>query len=174
MFKDALELAENKLLILYIFSKFDIPISNNKITEIVLENNLINYFTLQQYISELTSSNFLRYNADKDKHRMSITKKGLKVLSMFIDRVTEDKITIINDYLKQNLNLIKKEISVTADYTIKNKDFIVNLKAEKDNSLLIDLKIPVDSNEQAKKLCSNWKKNSPELYKNILDVLNLD
>ena len=43
MFEDTLELAENKLLLLYIFDKIKIPITNNKITQIILENNFINY-----------------------------------------------------------------------------------------------------------------------------------
>jgi predicted transcriptional regulator len=59
MFDDTQELAENKLLLLYIINKINIPISNAYITEIVLENNLLNYFHLQQYLSELVASEFL-------------------------------------------------------------------------------------------------------------------
>ncbi len=105
MFDDALELAENKLLILYVFNRLDLSISNNKITEIILENNLINYFTLQQYLSELTSSGFIK---NTDQHKIIITEKGNRVLSMFIDRISEDKIESINNYLDSKLNSIKK------------------------------------------------------------------
>ena len=52
MFENSAELAENKLLLLYILQVLKRPISNSQLTEIILENNLINYFTLQQYISE--------------------------------------------------------------------------------------------------------------------------
>ena len=53
------ELAESKLLILYIAKKIKMPISNISLTELILSNNLLNYFSLQQYIFELVSSDFL-------------------------------------------------------------------------------------------------------------------
>ena len=63
MFEYNQELAENKLLLLYIFDKIQLPVSNNLITEIVLENNLFNYFHIQQYLSELVTSDFFSTGA---------------------------------------------------------------------------------------------------------------
>lgn len=61
MYENSAELAENKLLVLYVIKSLKQPISNTQLTEIILENNFINYFTLQQYISELEYSNFVKY-----------------------------------------------------------------------------------------------------------------
>lgn len=172
MFENTLELAENKLLLLYIFNKVKFPISNNQITQIILENNLINYFTLQQYLTELVSSNFIEYTDETNNHRFIITDKGIKVLSLFRNRISNNKIEIINRYLENQLENIKKEVTVTADYTIERKDnFIVNLKALENDSILIDIKINVCSNKQAKDLCQKWKSNSSELYNKIMQLL---
>ncbi|WP_195923743.1 DUF4364 family protein [Clostridium tepidum] len=169
MFDDALELAENKLLILYVFNRLDLSISNNKITEIILENNLINYFTLQQYLSELASSGFIK---NTDQHKIMITEKGNRVLSMFKDRISEDKIQSINDYLDSRLNLIKKEVNIMADYTLENKDnFLVSLRATENNFLLMNIKLSVNSNKEAKEICAKWKKNSTTMYSQILRIL---
>ncbi|MGL4873967.1 MAG: DUF4364 family protein, partial [Clostridium sp.] len=43
--ESSLELAENKLLVLYILKLLKQPITNTQLTEIVLENSFINYFT---------------------------------------------------------------------------------------------------------------------------------
>ncbi|WP_027626850.1 DUF4364 family protein [Clostridium lundense] len=172
MFEDTLDLAENKLLLLYIFDKIKIPITNNQVTQIILENNFINYFTLQQYLSELISSNFLKYTEDKDRHRLEITERGKKVLSLFKNRLSNNKIDIINDYLTNNINIIKREVTITSDYTIEHRDkFIVNLKAVENNIVLIDLKVTVDSNKQARDLCTKWKNESSEIYSKILNIL---
>ena len=56
MYENSAELAENKLLVLYVIKTLKYPVTNTKLTEIILENNFINYFTLQQYIGELISS----------------------------------------------------------------------------------------------------------------------
>jgi len=52
------ELAENKLILLYIIDKVNIPISNLQITKIILENKFMNYFMLQQLLNELCTSNW--------------------------------------------------------------------------------------------------------------------
>ncbi|KAJ50452.1 putative transcriptional regulator [Clostridium tetanomorphum] len=172
MFEDTLELAENKLLLLYIFNKVQIPITNNQVTQIILENNFINYFTLQQYLSELVSSNFLKYTEDENKHRLEITEKGKKVLVLFSNRISNNKINVLDEYLNKEINNIKREVTITSDYTIEHKDkFIVNLRAVENDITLLDLKITVDSNKQARDLCSKWKNNSSEIYSKILNLL---
>jgi len=172
MFEDSLDLAENKLLLLYIFNKIKLPISNIQITEIVLENNFMNYFTLQQYIVELTSSNLLRHTIEHEKDRLVITDDGQKVLSLFENRISESKIETANNYLESSLSKIKKELTVTADYTIENKNsYLVNLIASENDTTLIDIKISVASNKQARELCYKWKSNSSELYNKIINIL---
>ena len=77
MYENSAELAENKLLVLYVIKSLKQPISNTQLTEIILENNFINYFTLQQYISELEYSNFVKYIEKNEKKLISITdRKG--------------------------------------------------------------------------------------------------
>ena len=66
--------------------------------EIILENNFINYFTLQQYISELEYSNFVKYIEKNAKKLISITDKGENVLSFFTDRIAPIKRDIINNH----------------------------------------------------------------------------
>lgn len=172
MFEDTVELAENKLLLLYIFNKIKLPISNNNITQIILENNFINYFTLQQYLEELISSNFVKQTDEQGTRRFMITEKGNKVLSLFGNRISNKKIDTIDNYLKNQMEIIKKEITVTSNYTIENNNnFIVNLKALENDSILIDIKITVGSNQQAKDLCHRWKNNSSELYSRIINLL---
>lgn len=172
MFGDTSELAENKLLLLYIFDKIKLPISNIQITQIVLENNFINYFTLHQYISELVSSGFLVHTAEESKHRLVITERGSKVLTMFGERLSKHKVEVIDKYIKAHIEKIKKEVTISADYTIEGKsNYIVNLKATENNAILIDLKINVPTNKQARDLCSKWKNNSAEIYNNIMRQL---
>ncbi|MFD3156094.1 DUF4364 family protein [Haloimpatiens sp. FM7330] len=172
MFDDTLELAENKLFLLYIIKNINLPISNMQLTDIVLENNFMNYFSLQQYLSELIASNFLKSYEKNGKHRLIVTDKGLKVLSLFKTRISSDKLEIIDTYLQNHIENIKKEITITADYTIENFDnFVVNLKASEGDYTLINIKIGVPSNKQARELCAKWKNNSSQLYNNIMNIL---
>lgn len=166
------ELADNKLLILYILNKINFPISNSQLTDIVLENNLMNYFTFQQYFSELLNSNFLVLIDKEAKQNINITKQGNDILELFMNRISQDKIEKINGYLRDKIITIKKEAAVTADYTIENENsYTVNLKATENDIVLIDIKINVVSNKQARDLCSKWKENSSKLYNKIITLL---
>lgn len=172
MFENTTELAENKLLLLFVLEVLNRPISNTQLTELVLENNLINYFTLQQYISELDSSQFISYKDVNEKKLLIITKKGENVLSFFKDRISPSKIAIVNSYLNDKLDLIKKELTVQSDYTLeKNNSFLVDLKALEDNSTLMELKISVPTKKQAISLCSRWQNNPSDIYTNIVNLL---
>lgn len=172
MFENTAELAESKLLLLYILKKLNRPISNTQLTEIVLENNLINYFTLQQYVSELDSSGFIQYEEVNDKKLIVITKKGENVLSFFKDRISPSKISIIDKHIKDKIELIKKELTIQSDYTLaKNDSFMVELTALEDGLPLIDLKLSVPTKKQATSLCSKWQEDPSGIYNQIINLL---
>ncbi|MFW2489034.1 DUF4364 family protein [Clostridium chromiireducens] len=172
MYESSSELAENKLLMLYVLKSIKNPISNNQLTEIILENNFINYFTFQQYLSELEESNFVEYHEINDKKLLILTKKGDNVLSLFKDRISPSKISITNEYIKEKIESIKRELTIHADYTLGSNDsFIVDLKAIENESLLMELKLSVPSKNQATLICNRWKENPSDIYTNIINLL---
>lgn len=172
MFDNSLNLAENKLLLLHIVDKINLPISNIQLTEIVLENKLINYFTLQEYIEELISSNLLNKVNQSNKDRLVISDKGKEVLSLFKNRLSKEELLKLDSYIDNKMNLIKKEATVFADYTIENSNsYVVTLNASENNIPLIEVKLTVASNKQARELCDKWKKNTSDLYTKIIKAL---
>ncbi|MDU4882186.1 DUF4364 family protein [uncultured Clostridium sp.] len=175
MYENSAELAENKLLVLYVIKSLRQAISKTQLTEIILENNFINYFTLQQYISELETAKFVEYIEKNDKKLLTITTEGENVLSIFNDRISPIKRDIIDNYISKTIDNIKKELTIHSDYTIeKNNSFIVDLKALEDETLLIDLKISVPTKKQATSLCNRWKENPSAIYTKIVQVLFSD
>ena len=173
MYENSSELAENKLLMLYVLKSIKEPISNTQLTEIILENNFINYFTFQQYLSELEESKFVEYQEANDKKLLMLTEKGDTVLSLFKDRISPSKISIIDEYIKEKIGSIKKELTIHADYTLSDSDdsFIVDLKAIEDQALLMELKLSVPTKNQATSICNRWKENPSDIYTNIINIL---
>lgn len=172
MFDNSLNLAEHKLLLLHIIDKVDLPISNIQLTEIVLENNFINYFTLQEYIDELISSQLVNKVNYKDKDRLVISNKGKEVLSLFKNRLPKNDLDKLDSYIDEKMNLIKKEATISADYTIENSNsYVVSLGASENNIPLMEIKVTVASNKQARELCSKWKANPSDLYTKIIKIL---
>ena len=171
MYESSSELAENKLLMLYVLKSIHEPISNTQLTEIILENNFINYFTFQQYLSELEEAKFVEYHKTNDKNLLLLTKQGDNVLSLFKSRLSPAKTAIIVQYIKDKIESIKKELTIHADYTLGDNDsFIVDLKAVENQALLMELKLSVPSKNQAVSICNKWKDNPSEIYNSIINI----
>ena len=61
------ELAQSKLLLLFIIDKSNTPLSNEELTEFILEKNYMNYFLTHQYLSELVETGFIEYREEDNK-----------------------------------------------------------------------------------------------------------
>ncbi|MBL4931100.1 DUF4364 family protein [Clostridium paridis] len=172
MKENTLELAENKLILLYIVKNIKYPLTKTQLTDLVLETSFINYFTLQQYINDLVTTDFIKYEEVNEKSFIHLTSKGNSVLDFFGDRISSSKLSILDDYIKEKSEKIKKELTIHSDYTLDNNNsFLVNLKALENGSLLIDIKLSVASKKQAVDLCHKWKEDSSEIYTKIINAL---
>ncbi len=171
--KNTQQLAENKLLLLYILEQFSIPLTNTQITEFVLQNDYLNYFSLQQYLIELVSSQLLEYKKNNKNNYYILTEKGKATLKYFKNRIPDALIDEIHQSVSEKKQSLLKKMNITADFSRKKEnEYIINLKAMKNNIVLFQLKLSAYSNEQAKKICEKWKNEAPYLYENIIQLLS--
>lgn len=166
------ELAENKLILLYIIDKINIPVSNLQITRLILENKFMNYFLLQQYLNELCDSNFLSSNLIDTKTSYTITPNGKQTLSYFLNLIPAGIKSTIDSIIPDIKKSIRNETLITADFTPEREnEYIVECKVNEDDFLLIDLKVLVGTKNDARTMCENWKKHSQAIYSEIIDSL---
>ena len=166
------ELAQNKLLLLYIIDKSEVPLTNVQITEFVLENNYMNYFLIQQFLSELVNSKFIEYSKKDEKGCYTLLSKGKTTLNYFIDRIPENIKKDIDDKFEVKKQEIKRETQIIGDYFKKSDtEYVVNLKLVENDVSLFSLYLSVVSSNQAKLICNNWKSDPNYVYQEILKIL---
>lgn len=169
------ELAENKLILLYIIDKINVPVSNLQITKLILENKFMNYFFLQQYLNELCSSGFLHQKEEDSKTFYSITESGKQTLNYFINLIPTGIKGRIDNTIFSIRKKIKNETHITADFIPEREnEYIVSCKVHEDDFSLIDLKITVGTKNDARRICRNWEKYSHEIYPEIINILIKD
>lgn len=166
---------EDKLLLLYLIDKMDIPLSNSQISQFALQEDYMDYFVLQQNLTEMTQTGFLDKFQDNNTTRYTILDKGIEILEYFEKRIPMDTRAKINKYVIDNRKTIKKDYEITANYFYDhtNNEFIVKCGVYEDEAMLMELNISVVSKEQAKTICCNWKENVKTLYGDILESLML-
>ncbi|WP_053956121.1 DUF4364 family protein [Inediibacterium massiliense] len=166
------QLAEHKLILLYIFDKFSMALTNGQITQFVMEKDYMNYFLLQQFLGELVNTGMLEYSKNSDNFFYVLTEKGRRTLQYFKNRLSNDLIEQLDQSIEQKKQILLKEMQVMADYSKNGEnEYIVDLKVIENNIMLIDLKLNVVSNKHAKQICEKWKKEAPNIYGDIIGLL---
>ena len=166
------ELAYHKLLILYVLEETNMDLTNSQITQVILETEVMNYFSLQQFLSQLMEDNFLKIYEDSNKEYYTLTKKGIDTLEYFLSRIPDQIKEKLDEYIRLNKENLLADTQVKSSF-VKQSDneFIVNLRVIENQSNLIDLNLNVSSEKQAKLICDNWKKNASYMYAEIIDLL---
>ena len=169
------ELASHKLLILYILDKINMDLTNSQITQVVLETEMMNYFSLQQFLSQLMESKFLTTYKESDREYYSLTQKGLEILEYFLSRIPEDLTKKIDEYVALNKQSLLSDTEVKSSFIQQNNnEFIVNLRVIENQSNLIDLNLNVSSEKLAQLIFNNWINNAYYMYAEIIDLLIME
>lgn len=167
-FENTEDLAQNKLLLLYIIDKSEIKLKNTLLTDFILRHDLMNYFLIQQYLSELKEGDFINLLNEEERKVYEITEKGKNALEIFNERIPEEYKKIVDNALS---NLPKRPYN--SDAKVLDLDGIrgVNLELSKEGEVLFDLYLKVQDKEQAMIIKENWEKRADEIYIEILERL---
>lgn len=172
MISDSGVLADKKLIILYFLNKIGMPLTRSQITNVILENNLIDFFTFQHCISELEESGMIKQVTYQKEQCYVPTGSGKNVIEIFDKRISKNTSGIINNYISKNKENLRKEFQVIAKYNkIGEREYIVNLKVIEKELVLADIKLSVVSSKQAKQICEKWKGSSEKIYGQLISSL---
>ena len=164
---------EHKIMLLYLINRMDIPISNSQITQFALEENYMNFYSVQQYLKEMMEIDYLDASQDNNTTRYTITGEGLKALEAFAAYVPHYLKNRIAKYVAQNRKEVMKGFETAANhfYDHDTGEYIVKCGVYDYDTLLMELNLSVVNKEQALFICNNWKSNVGSLHTKIIDIL---
>lgn len=167
------KLAERKLIILHLLQKMGIALSNSEICQFLLEKNYMDYFSIQQYLSELEAAGWLEKTTEQNNTRYTLTDDGEEVINYFIGRISDEVKSEINTYVHENSKRIRAEYAVTANYFPElNGDYLVKCGLCDDTgATMMEVSVSVVSKNQAQNICRNWRKNVNQYYREFLSAL---
>lgn len=161
-----------KLMILYTLSRVNFPLTNGQLTVFILEKGYTNYFNIQQVISQLIDDNFISVHTIRNSSLYRITESGLETLRLFDHMISQGIKDDIENYLKDNKYELREEVSTPADYyQIKKGEFGAHLSVIERSTPIIDLTLVVTTEEEAIKICNNWKDKCSGVYSYLMSSL---
>ncbi len=166
-------LAENKVLILYTLNTINREITDTDLFKIISAINNINYFYFRDILEDLVDSKLVGTYTKDDKKVYEITPEGKKSLELTIDVLPGIVKLKADNLFEKELMTIADEESISAEYIPESEtDYTVKCKIVENNKTVFEVKTFAGSNEQAKKIADNWRKNANEIYPKILSLLN--
>lgn len=168
-------LAENKVMILYILNKFENPVVNEALYDIVLTATNMNYFYFQQFLLDLLSDGFIM-TTSKDNHNFHcITELGKTTLELTQDILPGIIKLKIDSSYKNIYETFEEEHSIIADYIPRDENFFnVSCKIVDHGDTIFEVKTFAASREQAKKIVDNWKQSADSIYPSMIALLTDD
>ena len=161
-----------KLMILYILSRVSFPLTNAQLTAFILEKEYTNYFNIQRALSELLDDSFIESKTIRNSSLYRITESGLETLQFFDNTISSGIKEDIEAYLAQNKYELQEEVSTLSEfYQVKKGEFAAHLSVKERDITIIDLTLVVTTEEEATKLCTNWKEKSSDVYGYLLSTL---
>jgi DNA-binding PadR family transcriptional regulator len=161
-----------KLIILYMLDKVDFPLSNAQLSEFILEKEYTDYFTVQQAISELLETGFVRMETSRNTSLYHITEAGRETLAYFHKKISSAIQEDIDHFLEEHKYQLRNALSTPADYyKTTDGEYAARCRVLEKNAVLIDLTLTVPTQEQAAAICSHWRDKSQELYASIIQTL---
>ena len=161
-----------KLITLYMLNKLDSQLTNAQLADFFIEYHYTDYFKVQQTLSELCESGFVQKVTIRNTSYYNITPDGYDTLALFKSQIPSAMLEDADRFIADNKFELKNEVGTQSDYfKHTNGDYICHCKIMEGHSLLYELNIAVPSEEEAERICSNWKQFSEDIYAYIMKNL---
>lgn len=162
----------NKLILLYVLDKMEIPLTENSILEICsTQNNWVNWMDCKDLLSQLILSKFVyKPNTDNSESRYNITMAGRECLSQFYTRIPVSLRDKIAQFAQENKMQFKRNQEYIAK-SYKNEDgsYTVDLKILEPltTESIFELSIKADTRHNAAVACKRWRELAANIYEYV-------
>lgn len=164
----------NKLILLFVFDKMEIPLSDSTIADICCQSNeWLNYMDCQTTLSLLKDNGFVNVKNTSSAAFYSLTPNGRNCLSNFYLEIPYSLRDSISKFAKQNQNRFRRKQEYIADYHM-NKDgtYSVLLRISEDSvGIQFELKLNVPSRQIAKNIYTKWPDKAEHFYATVYENL---
>ena len=163
----------NKLILLFVFDKMEVPLSENTILDMCTSSNSwMSYMDCKPILSQLKDCGFIYVINSSGDPLYSITSDGRLCLANYFVKIPTSTREEIAAFIKKNRNRYRRKQDCFADYFM-NKDgtYTVNLKIVEPAQPLLEMKFVGPSRQSAKNIYRSWEDKAADFYALIYENL---
>ena len=156
---------ENRLIILFLFHKMGMPLSDAMVEDYLLNKEWINYFDLKNQMISLVDEGYLEVKEDMKR----ITAKGIFILDSFKKEIPFSIREQIDTDAQKNKANIRRRMEIHANFSQdSSSEFPVVLKLKDNNNEALVLRVVATTRDEAEKLCRTFEENADSIYADII------
>ena len=161
-----------KLIILYMLNQIDFSMTWSQISDFVLGQGYTDGFTFQSAISELTEDELIHPEVLQKISYYSITPEGEETLRLLETKLPAPIRWDIVNYLKKSRMKMRNENSTLSEYYRTTAgEYEVRCRVRERQTTLIDMKLTVPEESQAKAISEQWKQKCQDVYAYVMKEL---
>lgn len=175
MFSNGENQAENKLLLLYLLSEVKGEAYQRQVIDLILDHEIMNYFTVQQLISELKKANLIEEKFTREgSKKLLLTPEGKNTLWYFKNRVPHNKLQNFQQLVQERKQALQENFKIISKMEkLQNGSYLVKLGIVKNGVEDLFLKLQVSTLQESEQMVESWKNKhqhvAKELYSLLLD-----
>jgi len=164
--------SEVKLIIMYIIRNFSEAIDNGQITDIFMDYEFVDYFTMQKYLDELVEMRLVEVDRHSGLRLYFLTAHGQEAYDAYMKKipvsVREKLLLSIRAYKKKE----RSEADISATYRPLNElSYAADLSIRESGFPLLDIHMSVGGKETAREVCRRFRENPQKTYAALLEIL---
>ena len=161
-----------KMIVLYMLKRCEMPLSKSQIYDFILEKEYTTFLTLQEVFSELSGASLISEKTMGNRTYLEITPDGEETLSFFGNRLNPAIKQQIDEYLTANSMKLVNEAAIMGDYQkTGDNEYQVKLIARENGQDLVNITIPVPSEEIAQNVLDKWQEQNQDIYMYLVNKL---
>lgn len=163
------EFNQGRILLLYLLDYLKESVSEEQLIRIILDNKWMSYFELQQILVDLRETDMIERIETPEGFFFRRLPQGDQMLSFFGKRLSPAMASKVKIFAEENAQRIQIENQVRADYErLSDNEYVAHCKIIEKDIAIIQLSLNLPSREQARQVCDIWRKQSGEIYSQII------
>ncbi len=173
MYENGEQYTANAVLILHVLKCVEEPITDFYLTDLMMGPGLVNYFTMEQCLDQLTAGDFVTRRLDSMGIAIySLTEKGEEMLSSMKYMLSGGLGARYAAYVQKHKAEVTGKMHIDATcFEDSNRNLYVRCFVRDGLMGVVDITLPVASKEDGEQICKAWRSDSSSMYIHLMKAL---
>ena len=164
-------LGDVKALVLYILHAADRAMEREHLTEIVLNDGLVDYFDFSQGLQELLQEGLIDIISPEETNTFIITDVGIRTKELYEKNIPFNVKKYALAALTKTLAKIRRESNTHTEVSLTEGGYLVTCRLTEQEKTLLEYKVLVPDEMQAHIIADQFLKHPTEKYQSIMAAL---